>query len=43
MVLGLRIDEKIWTTQKCSEADRLTQKKKTSQEEALLRKADRKF
>ena len=28
MVLGLKIDEKIWPTQKCSEAEKLTSKKK---------------
>ena len=28
MVLGLKIDEKIWPTQKCSEAEKLTLKKK---------------
>ena len=34
VVLGLKIDEKIWPTQKCSEAEKLTSKKKTSREEA---------
>ena len=28
MVSGLKIDEKIWPTQKCSEAEKLTSKKK---------------
>ena len=28
MVLGLKIDEKIWPTQKCSEVEKLTSKKK---------------
>ena len=29
MILSLKIDEKIWPTQKCSEAEKLTSKKKT--------------
>ena len=28
MILGLKIDEKIWPTQKCSEAEKLKKKKK---------------
>ena len=28
VVLGLKIDEKIWPTQKCSEAEKLTSEKK---------------
>ena len=35
VVLGLKIDGKIWPIQKCSEAEKLTsKKKKTSREEA---------
>ena len=34
VVLGLKIDGKIWPIQKCSEAEILTSKKKTSREEA---------
>ena len=34
VVLGLKIDGKIWPIQKCSEAEKLTSKKKTSREEA---------
>ena len=30
-VLGLKIDEKIWATKKCSGAEKLTLKKKTSE------------
>ena len=35
VVLGLKIDGKMWPRQKCSEAEKLTSKKKnTSREEA---------
>ena len=34
LVLGLKIDGKIWPIPKCSEAEKLTSKKKTSREEA---------
>ena len=33
LILGLKIDEKIWLTQKCRDAEKLTSKK-TSREEA---------